>query len=392
MSSPAQGQLAPDGAQEQLANAGQPAAKTQRDHLIVKASVIGIVGNLLLSAFKMLVGFISGSIAIILDGVNNATDVMASVVTIVGTKLAARRPDKKHPFGYGRVEYLTSVAIAVIILAAGAISLKESVDKIVTPGEPSYSTLAITIIVVAIIAKIGLGLVFKHYGDKTKSEALVASGVDSNNDAVLSAGTLVVALFQNLWGINIDGAVGLIISLVVCKTGLDVLRDSLAPIIGTPEDKEQVERIRTCVRKYPEVGGVHDIIIDNYGPNKVIGSARIQVRDDMTAKEASELTRQIAKALQEDSGVIMNIGIYTENTSDEFKPMHAKLEELANADPDVHGIHAFYVDRGKKTCFFDLEVDVSANAAEVERRVVSAMQRVYPDYTFDVQVDTDYEE
>ena len=164
-----------------------------REREIVKASIYGIAGNALLVAFKMAVGFMSHSIAIILDGVNNATDALSSIVTIVGTKLAGRRPDRHHPFGYGRVEYLTSVVIAIIILVAGFISLRESIDKIIHPGTPSYSAITITVIVVAILAKIAIGIMFKRFGDKTNSEALIASGIDSNYDAVLSAGTLVVA-------------------------------------------------------------------------------------------------------------------------------------------------------------------------------------------------------
>lgn len=169
-----------------------------RDHEIIKASIIGIVGNMLLVAFKLVIGFFSHSIAIILDGVNNATDALSSIITIVGTKLAARRPDRHHPFGYGRIEYLTSVVIAIIILVAGFLSLRESIQKIIDPGHPSYSAITITIIIVAIIAKVFLGICFNHYGKKTKSEALIASGIDSNYDAVLSAGTLVVAFAQNI--------------------------------------------------------------------------------------------------------------------------------------------------------------------------------------------------
>lgn len=176
-----------------------------RDHEIIKASIIGIVGNMLLVAFKLVIGFFSHSIAIILDGVNNATDALSSIITIVGTKLAARRPDRHHPFGYGRIEYLTSVVIAIIILVAGFLSLRESIQKIIDPGQPSYSAITITIIIVAIIAKVFLGICFNHYGKKTKSEALIASGIDSNYDAVLSAGTLVVAFAQNIWNLNIDG-------------------------------------------------------------------------------------------------------------------------------------------------------------------------------------------
>ena len=240
-----------------------------REHEIVKASVIGIAGNMLLVAFKMVIGFFSHSIAIILDGVNNATDALSSIITIVGTKVAGRPPDAKHPFGYGRIEYLTSVVIAVIILVAGALSLRESILKIIHPATPSYSTITITIIVVAILGKVVLGIVFKRYGDKTSCEALIASGVDSNYDAVLSAGTLVVAFAQNLWNVNIDGAVGVVISLVVCKAGIEVLHDALAPIIGTPEDREHVANIKRYIRTFPNVCDVHNVVMDNFGPNKI---------------------------------------------------------------------------------------------------------------------------
>ena len=252
-----------------------------REREIVKASIYGIIGNALLVAFKMAVGFMSHSIAIILDGVNNATDALSSIVTIVGTKLAGRRPDRHHPFGYGRVEYLTSVVIAIIILVAGFISLRESIDKIIHPGTPSYSAITITVIVVAILAKIAIGIMFKRFGDKTNSEALIASGIDSNYDAVLSAGTLVVAAAQNFWNLNIDGAVGLIISLVVLKAGFEVLGDALSPLIGGPEDKKLVDDITVYANSFPDVRGTYDVVLDNFGPNEILGSVHIEVPDDM---------------------------------------------------------------------------------------------------------------
>ena len=181
-----------------------------RDHEIIKASIIGIVGNMLLVAFKLVIGFFSHSIAIILDGVNNATDALSSIITIVGTKLAARRPDRTSSFWVWAHRIPHFGRHRIISLVAGFLSLRESIQKIIDPGQPSYSAITITIIIVAIIAKVFLGICFNHYGKKTKSEALIASGIDSNYDAVLSAGTLVVAFAQNIWNLNIDGIVGLI--------------------------------------------------------------------------------------------------------------------------------------------------------------------------------------
>lgn len=363
-----------------------------REHEIVKASVIGIAGNMLLVAFKMIIGFFSHSIAIILDGVNNATDALSSIITIVGTKVAGRPPDGKHPFGYGRIEYLTSVVIAVIILVAGALSLRESILKIIHPATPSYSTLTITIIVVAILGKIVLGVIFKHYGDKTSCEALIASGVDSNYDAVLSAGTLVVALAQNIWNINIDGLVGVIISLVVCKAGIEVLHDALAPIIGTPEDRQRVADIKRYIRTFPNVCDVHNVVLDNFGPNKVIGSVYIDVPDSLTARQVGELTRSIAKGLQKKFNVELTVGIRTDNTTPEFAPMKNTLDELANKLEGILNVHAFYVDPETKTCYFDMVVKLKANSKKAKDDLIGAMLQRYPDFTFDVQVEVDYAE
>lgn len=363
-----------------------------REREIVRASVYGIAGNLLLVAFKLAVGFVSHSIAIILDGVNNATDALSSIVTIVGTKLAGRRPDRRHPFGYGRVEYLTSVVIAVIILVAGVVSLRESVVKIIHPGTPSYSVVTIAVIVVAILAKIAIGIMFKRFGDKTQCEALIASGVDSNYDAVLSAGTLVVAAAQNLWGLNIDGIVGLIISLVVCKAGIEVLRDALGPIIGLPEDKKLVNAIAMYVNGFPGVRGTYDIVLDNFGPNEVLGGLHIEVDDAMDARQIHELTRKITEGLAEKFRIRAIVGIYAANRQGQFADMRADLQKIVVEEPAIGQVHGFYVDTADATVYFDMVVDFSADGEAVRDEVVKALAARYPDYSFDVVIDTDYEE
>ena len=363
-----------------------------REREIVRASVYGIAGNLLLVAFKLAVGFVSHSIAIILDGVNNATDALSSIVTIVGTKLAGRRPDRRHPFGYGRVEYLTSVVIAVIILVAGVVSLRESVVKIIHPGTPSYSVVTIAVIVVAILAKIAIGIMFKRFGDKTQCEALIASGVDSNYDAVLSAGTLVVAAAQNLWGLNIDGIVGLIISLVVCKAGIEVLRDALGPIIGLPEDKKLVNAIATYVNGFPGVRGTYDIVLDNFGPNEVLGGLHIEVDDATDARQIHELTRKITEGLAEKFHIRAIVGIYAANSQGQFADMRADLQKIVAEEPAIGQVHGFYVDTADGTVYFDMVVDFSADGEAVRDAVVRALAARYPDYSFDVVIDTDYEE
>ena len=366
-------------------------AVVKREHEIVKASFVGILGNMVLVVFKLIVGFLSNSIAIILDAVNNATDALSSIVTIIGTKIAGMPPDRKHPFGYGRIEYLTSVIIAAIILVAGALSLRESIDKIIHPAETDYTGITITVIVVAIIAKIFIGVYFHRAGKKTNSQALIASGVDSNYDAVLSAGTLVVAIVQLGWNINIDGIVGLIISLVVIKAGIEVLADALGPIIGVRQDEDLIENIRDYVDSFDDVHGVYDLLLDNFGPNETIGSVHIEVADDMDACQIHELTRTISRGLFDRFNIIATVGIYAENTTGEFAEMKKELLRITDSKPEILQTHGFYVDKGQNTVFFDLVIDFKKDANAVRDDVVSAMREKYPDFKYNVVVDTDFD-
>lgn len=363
----------------------------RREAEIIRASIVGIVGNMVLVLFKLVVGFLSNSIAIILDAVNNATDALSSIITIIGTKLADMRPSRKHPFGYGRVEYLTSIVIAIIILVAGALSLRESIDKVIHPAQTNYTSITITVIVVAIIAKIAIGIYFHRAGKRTDSKALIASGVDSNYDAVLSAGTLVVAIVQLAWNVNIDGIVGIIISLVVVKAGIDVLADATSPIIGLREDDGFGQRIEEYVSGFDGVQGVCDLLLDDFGPNEVIGALHIEVADDMNARQIHELTRTITEGLTEKFGITAIVGIYAENTTGRFAEVKQELLRIAEERPEILQVHGFYGDEGTDTVYFDLVIDFKADEERIEKEVLARLESEYPAYDYNVVVDRDYE-
>lgn len=364
--------------------------KDVREREIIKTSIVGIVGNMLLVVFKLIVGFMSNSIAIILDAVNNATDALSSIVTIIGTKIANMRPNRKHPFGYGRIEYITSAIIAAIILVAGALSLRESIDKIMHPADTNYSSVTIAVIIVAIIAKIVIGLYFNKKGKQTNSQALIASGIDSNYDAVLSAGTLVVAFAQILWNVNIDGIVGLLISLVVIKAGIDVLRDAIAPILGE-RNEELGKQIYDYVNSFDGVSGAYDLVLDNFGPNEIIGSIHIEVPDVMNAKQIHELTRKIAQGLYEKFNIVATVGIYAENTTGQFAEVKQALKAITDTHPEVLQTHGFYVDEEDGTVFFDMVLDFKSEGEDIRDSVVKAISEKYPDYEYNVILDTDYD-
>ena len=246
-------------------------ASVSRDKIIVRTSIIGIVVNLLLAAFKAAVGFISGSIAIVLDAVNNTSDAASSLITIIGTKLASKQPDRKHPYGHGRVEYLSAMIISAIVLYAGITSLIESIKKIITPTEPDYKAASIVIVSVAIVVKLLLGTFVKRTGDKVNSDSLVNSGKDALLDSIISASTLIAAVIFLIWGFSLEAWLGAIISLVIIKSGIDMLRETVSQLLGQRAEADLIRKIKNTVTSFPEVSGAYDLVLNNYGKRSAYG-------------------------------------------------------------------------------------------------------------------------
>lgn len=362
-----------------------------RSKQIVRTSIVGIAVNVVLVLFKMTVGLLSHSIAVILDAVNNLSDALSSVITIVGTKLAGRRPDKKHPYGYGRVEYVTGVAVAALVLVAGFTSFKESAVKVIHPEEASYSVISLVILAVAVLAKVLVGRYVKKVGTEIESSSLIASGSDALFDAVLSTATLIAALASYLWGLKLEGILGVVISVFIIKAGIEMLLETMGSIIGERTDSELAEKIKTTVTAYPGVRGAYDLSVHDYGPTQLIGSVHIEVNDNMTARELHYLTRRIAAEVYEKYGVILTLGVYAaSDSSKELSEIRSAAEKLAAADGDVLQMHGFYGDEQQKIAMFDLIVDLSADAPAVRDRIAAALHGHFPDYRFDIVLDSDY--
>lgn len=357
---------------------------------IIRYSILGIVANVLLAAFKAAAGFLAGSIAVILDAVNSLTDVFSSLATIIGQKIATRRPSRQHPYGYGRVEYITSIMIGVLVLAAGVLSIREAAIKVVYPSPPDYSTLTIVVLVVATAVKVVLGVMFIRHGRAIKSQPLSASGVDAAYDAVLTFGTLVCAIVCLVWGIDFDGWVGLVISLFVVKAGVDIIREAVKSIIGERPDEKTVTKMKGLISDHEGVLGVYDLVINSFGPMRDFAACRIEVPSDMTAAEVHEITRHITMDLEEHFQCETVIGIYASNPEGEFSEIRNKLYEITEAHPEILQVHGFYVDSASDCIDFDLVVDFNANAAEIRHGIVSEMERLYPKYHYNVVIDLDY--
>ena len=363
-----------------------------RSKKIIQTSIIGILANLGLVALKAVVGLFANSISIIMDAVNNLSDALSSVITIVGTKLSQKKPDAKHPYGHGRVEYVTSLIISIIILIAGSVAIVESVLNIITPAEVTFTYISLILIGAAVLVKVGLGLFFRHRGKKLNSEALKGSGLDALFDALLSLATLVSIVVYLIWKVNIEGYIGVIIGIFMIKSGIDVLRTSLSSIIGERTSKETAEAIKKLVCENPQVLGAYDLIVNNYGPERGIGSIHIEVNDKMTAKEIHPLTRSIAYKVYEQFGIIMTIGIYASNSSDsEIVRIKEAIREEVFSHPTIKQMHGFYCDQEIKSISFDVIVDFNDKEShKTIEEIKKNLGEKFPDYHFYIVEDKDF--
>ena len=362
-----------------------------REKLIVRTSIVGIVTNVMLAGFKAAVGLLSNSIAVTLDAVNNLSDALSSVITIIGAKLGARMPDKKHPLGHGRSEYLSSMLVAAIVLYAGITSLVESVKKILHPSEPDYSIVSLVIITVAIVVKLLLGHYVKRKGEEANSGALIASGKDASFDAILSASVLASAIIFIIWHISLEAFVGLVISAVIIRAGIEMMMETLDDILGRRSDPELSGRIRMLVSEEPDVMGAYDLYLHNYGPNKYYGSVHMELPDTMNADEIDRLTRQIQLKVYHETGVILTgIGIYSYNTkNDEAAKMREEVRDVVHLHEWVIQMHAFYADLEEKTIRFDVVLSFDVDPQDAVATLCSEVQAMYPDYAIEIVPDLD---
>ena len=371
----------------------QPGAATSRSRTIIRTSVIGIAANLFLAAFKAVIGLGVHSIAIVLDAVNNVTDAASSLITILGTHLAGKAPDRKHPFGYGRVEYLSAMLISVLVLYAGVTALTESVKKIIHPETPDYTVVSLVIVAVGVLVKIFLGRYVRHIGKKVNSQSLVNSGTDAMLDSVISASTLVAAgLF--LWlGVSLEAYLGAVISLFILKSGVDMLRETISQLLGERADTDVAKAIKETALSFPNVTGVYDLVLNNYGPDAFNGSLHIEVPDTYTANELDELIRAITvKVYQEHNVILTAVGVYSVNTKDDSViEKREAISAMVLQNEYVLQMHGFYVNEEKKKIRFDLIISFDAkDRVAVYNEILREVQSAYPDYTFEVVLDTDF--
>lgn len=364
-----------------------------RDKTIIRTSIIGILANIFLASFKAFVGLVSNSIAIVLDAVNNLSDALSSLITIVGTKLAGREPDKKHPYGYGRIEYITATIIAVIVLYAGVTSFIESVKKIIAPETPDYTTVSLIIVAVGVVVKILLGRYVKSVGEKVNSDSLVNSGEDATLDSIISASTLVAALIYLFFHVSLEAYLGAVISIVIIRSGIEMLNGTLSNILGERVDSDLAKRIKAIVCSVnPDIKGAYDLVLHDYGPDRLIGSIHVEIPDYYSADQLDELTRKIQYEVRMKEHVILTtVGFYAQNTkNDSAKAIYNMVREIVEDQEHVMQMHGFYVSEEEKYMRFDVVVDFKApDRKAVHEEVIRLVQEEYPDYQLDIALDVD---
>ena len=363
--------------------------KQNRSNQITKVSTVGIGANVVIAAFKVIVGLLSNSVAVLLDAVNNVSDALSLAITIIGIKLAGRKPDNKHPFGYGRVEYFSAILVAGIIFAAGVSSMIESIKAIIHPEPVSFTWVSAMVIVVTIIGKLILGRYFKIRGKALGSDALMASGLEASYDAVLSASTLLGAAVSIIWDINMDGYIGVVISAFIIKTGIETLADPLGKVVGKRVQGELATAIKNRVTEVPGVLGAYDLILHDYGPDTAIGSIHIEVPDTLPSHQIQKVCRRVAALIYSEFKAVMTVGIYVLNNTDpEIVAIRENIRQMAMSHEGVLQMHGFFVDDEEMA--FDIVVSFDHDAPAIRNTLEKQIASRYPGLKVRITIDTNY--
>ena len=323
------------------------------------AGVTGILCNVLLCGLKLLAGVLAGSLAMIADAFNNLSDAGSAVVTLIGFKLAGMPADKDHPFGHGRIEYLSAMGVAVLIILAGFELATTALDKILHPTEATFSIVSAIILTVSIAIKLWMALFHRHIGRLIRSDALTAAGIDSRNDVICTGVVLVSSLVGWRTGWAVDGYVGMAVALFVIWSGFTVIRDTMSPLLGQAPDPELVEGIRQAVLSHEGVVGIHDMIVHDYGPGRIIVSLHAEVPEDQPISKSHDVIDNIEMQLMEQFNIVSCIHMDPIDVDNpETLQLKAMATELLAGLDEQLSLHDFRVVAGDThtNLLFDVEV------------------------------------
>ena len=363
----------------------------ERRKKIIGVSIIGIVANLLLGVLKAVLGLLSGSIALISDALNNITDSSSSLITIVGTKLAAKAPDKQHPFGHGRTEYLKSLLIGGIVFLTGFQSLISSVKAVFNKEDINTDITTVIIIIATIAAKVLLGTFTENSGKKLNSTALIASGADAKNDAVVSVVTLISSILYMFAKISVDGIAGVIISVFILKTAYEVLSDTIKKLLGERVDGEIVRGIKDIVRNTEGVINCFDLILNDYGPDFYTGSINVEIEDNRSIGEMYPILHEAQTKIYNKYNVFLVFGFYSVDVDDErYIKIKSLLKNYKENERHIINYHGIVIDEKDKTIYCDITRDFDITSETVIENVNRILKEEFPKYNIHVNIDTEF--
>lgn len=280
-------------------------------------SFVGIFSNVFLFIIKFLVGVFINSVAIMADSFNNLSDSLSSIITLIGFKLGAKPADEEHPFGHGRMEYISGLIVSFIIMLIGFEFLRTSFFKVINPENISFSYYTIFILLITVIIKLWQSFFNKKLGLLINSHSLIATATDSRNDVIVTSVTILSLIIFKLFGLNLDGYFGIFVALFLMYSGFNLAKETLSPLLGEAIDNELAEKIKSIALSYEEVIGVHDILVHNYGPNKSIASLHAEIPNSIDIVKSHDVIDIIEKRIQDELNIFLTIHIDPVNINDE---------------------------------------------------------------------------
>ena len=364
----------------------------KRHKIIVKTGVVGLVTNLFLAAAKAFVGIMSHSIAIVVDAANSLSDCLSSIATIIVSHLANKAPDKKHPFGHGRSEYMGTLIVGAIIGYIGLTAGYEAIKKILNPSELDYSPATTIVVVIAVVTKLILSAYTLAMGKKADSDTLRASAKDAFFDALISSSMIIAIVSYTFAHINIEPYLAVVICIFILRTSIEILRDAASILLGERTDKALGRRIRNSISKIEGVEGAYDLLLHDYGPSMTVASVNIEVASTMTAPQIDNLTRKIRKTIYKRYRIVLAaVGIYSIDTKDaETRELYRKVQDMLEEYPEVIELHGFHVDKEEKTISFDIVIDFSIKKRdEYLDKIKKECKNLFSGYNLEITLDSD---
>ena len=350
------------------------------------AGIFGIVTKLILFFFKIGICFLSNSLAIIADAINNLSDSISSILTLVGFQLAKRKADKEHPFGHARYEYVTGILISFLVFLMAYTLLKNSILKIMHPEILTITMITYFVLILAIVGKLLQMVVYFQLSKKIDSSTIKANAIDARNDAICTSVVFLSIFFMKVFQLNIDGYMSFFVSLFLLYSSILLIKETIDPLLGLAASKEQVNFIKQNLLKYKEIKGFHDLILHNYGPSKIYATVHIEVDEDMNLLKADQLMDKIEKDFEKKLGV--HITTHIDPISKKDRKLEEKIENIMKKMDTKISIHDFKVIEKKKMIFFDVVLPYDKNYSI--KRMIELLKKEIADYDFEIQIDHPY--